>query len=293
MLQEAVNNLNHDISLLELYIKNSQESGFSDMARLLESLSISLFKEAYGFSLENKNQIKCNFPAIDLGDDKEKVAVQVTTNADAAKIKHTIRVFEEQGLNKKYNKLYIYGFLKLSKFDKIPDYCVLVKSSTLISQLMDKNDEDSVQNVIDAVKQHTDFSRVHPYNDIDCLKIILRVIDRSAVKHKMYSEGCYSEMVEGLREITEIISKGKIGKQNKSKSIDDFYDEEMISFLQEIRDLISKIISIINKSRIEGIDVYNIMYGDIERIDKMKASIIDKCNLIARKNNIDICISSS
>ncbi|MEZ8473041.1 SMEK domain-containing protein [Vibrio cyclitrophicus] len=292
MLKEAVNNLNHDISLLELYVKNSQESGFGDMARLLESLSISLFNETYGYKLKNKNQIKCNFPAIDLADDDEKIALQVTTNADATKVRHTIKVFEEQKLNEKYKRLYIYGFLKNSTLKNLPDYCVLVKSSKLVSELMDKNDEDSVQNVIDAVKQHTDFSRVHPYDDLNCLKIILRLIDRSAIKHRMCCEGRYDDMVKGLKEITEIISKGKLGRQNKCKSIDDFYDEDIVSFLREVRDIVSKIISIMNRSRMKNMDMYNIIFDDFESIDSMKQSIMDKCNLIASKYSINIVISA-
>lgn len=292
MLKEAVNNLNHDVSLLELYVKNSQEAGFSDMARLLESLAISLFNETYGYNLKNKNQIKCNFPAIDLADDEEKIAVQVTTNADAAKVRHTIKVFEENKLNKKYKKLYIYGFLKNSKLKDIPDYCVLVKSSKIVSELMDKNDEDAVQNVIDAVKQHTDFSRVHPYDDLNCLKIILRLIDRSAIKHRMYCEGSYDDMVKGLKEITEIISKGKLGKQNKCKSIDDFYDEDIVCFLREVRDIVSKIISIMNRCRIDSDDMYYIKLDDLMKIDSMKETIIKKSNLISKKYHIDIVISA-
>ncbi|ELB2048015.1 SMEK domain-containing protein [Vibrio parahaemolyticus] len=292
MLKEAVNNLNHDISLLELYVKNSQESGFSDMARLLESLSISLFNETYGYKLKNKNQIKCNFPAIDLADDEQNVAVQVTTNADSTKIRHTIKVYEKYNLNKKYKKLYIYGFLKHSDLKDVPDYCVLVNSSKLVSELMDKNDEDAVQSVIDAVKQHTDFSRVHPYDDLNCLKIILRLIDRSAIKHRMHCEGSYDDMVKGLKEITEIISKGKLGKQNKCKSIDDFYDEDIVCFLREVRDIVSRIISIINRSRIDGVDMYNLKFEDLENIDSMKESIINNSNLISKKYHINMVISA-
>lgn len=42
--------------------------------------------------LVNMNQIKVNFPAIDLADNKNMIAVQVTTNASPAKIKN-YRIF--------------------------------------------------------------------------------------------------------------------------------------------------------------------------------------------------------
>ena len=55
MLQQAINNLLHDISLVQLYINKSQDVGFSDMTRLLESLSIHLFRASHGLVLKNKN----------------------------------------------------------------------------------------------------------------------------------------------------------------------------------------------------------------------------------------------
>jgi hypothetical protein len=100
-------------------------------------------------------------------------------------------------------------------------------------------------------------------------------------------------MVKGLREVSEIISKGKIGRTNKCKSIDDFHDQQIISCLREVRDLISKITGIVNTSRLEGTDMYNIVFDDLEAIDQMKKSIIDKCNLLSKSKNLDINISPS
>jgi len=50
----------------------------------------------------------------------------------------------------------------------------------------------------------------------NCLEIVLNCIDRNAVKHRMDREGNYNKMVEGLTEITELISKGTIKGNQKA-----------------------------------------------------------------------------
>ncbi len=62
MLHPAIINLNQDIALVQLYLKNHQRSGFSDMTRLLEGLSIKLFRTSHGLTLRNENLFKPNFP---------------------------------------------------------------------------------------------------------------------------------------------------------------------------------------------------------------------------------------
>ena len=64
MLQNTINLLNQDIAIVQQYIKNSQDAGFQDMARLLEGLSIQLFKASHGLILKNKNQLHPTFPPL-------------------------------------------------------------------------------------------------------------------------------------------------------------------------------------------------------------------------------------
>lgn len=219
MIEPTIKNLIQDISIVKQYISTSQESGFNDMTRLLESMSIHLFKSTHDLALINKNILEPNFPAIDLVDDTNKTAIQVTSNADAKKINHTISKFEKFGLDKKYDKLLIFGFLKSSKSLKnIPSYCSVISVGDLISILTDKNDEELIQKVRDCILQHTDFSKIHPYDDLNCLKIVLNYIDRNAIKHKISCEGSYDDMVIGLNEITELISKGTVNKKINQKA---------------------------------------------------------------------------
>ena len=92
MFDGAIRNLQSSISLLQLYILNRQKAGFKDMERMLEALCSQTFKAVEIGNFVNMNQIKVNFPAIDLADDEKSIAIQVTSNASPAKIKKTILV---------------------------------------------------------------------------------------------------------------------------------------------------------------------------------------------------------
>lgn len=98
MIESLIKNLNQDVALLQLRIERDKGSGFNDMARLLESMSIQFFKAVGIADLKSKNQIRVNFPAIDAADDDKDggIAVQVTSVADTTKIKKTIATFEKR-----------------------------------------------------------------------------------------------------------------------------------------------------------------------------------------------------
>ena len=115
MIQDVLTNLQHDIAIIQYYISRRQKSGFLDMERLVEVLAIKLFHVTHGFELENLNIKYVNFPAIDLKDEKNKVAIQVTTNATSAKIRRTIEKFKELKLDQQFHKLIIFGFCKTGK----------------------------------------------------------------------------------------------------------------------------------------------------------------------------------
>lgn len=291
MIELTIKNLIQEISSVQQYVKTSQESGFNDMTRLLESMSIGLFKSTHDLKLINKNFLEVNFPAIDLVDDANKVAIQVTSNADAKKIRHTISKFKKFNLEKTYNKLLIFGFLKSSKKLKdIPPYCSIISVGDLISILTDKNDEELIQEVRDCMLQHTDFSKAHPYDDLNCLKIALNYIDRNAIKHRISCEGSYDDMITGLNEITELISKGTVNRKNKTKSLDEFQNENIKKFLQDIRNKIGIITAIVNKSRQPNTSSVYIEETDLYKIDEIKLEIMDLSNKISKdfKCNIEI-----
>ncbi|EBE4971307.1 regulator, partial [Salmonella enterica] len=291
MIDSLIRNLQSDIALLQLYIAQRKQAGFHDMERMIESLTIFMFRALKMGELENMNQIKVNFPAIDLADNQNMVAVQVTTNASPAKIKKTITAFEKTNelgvsLKDKYSVLYIFGFCKSSKYS-VPSYCKIIDPGYFVNELCDKADEDMILDMLDAIHRHQDYTSLHPWNDKDSLEIILNIINRNAIKHRMNCEGSIFDMLTGLKEINEVITKGTIQRKQRSKSISDFNDQSMVKFLRDVMGDLSVIQAIVNKSKINQGDMVCISYEDMITIDKLKAKIANDSSEIASLNNID------
>lgn len=291
MIESLINNLNQDIALLQLRINRDKDAGFNNMARLLESMSIQFFKAVGIANLKSKNQIRVNFPAIDSADDDMDggIAVQVTSVADVRKINKTISTFEKKDaagkcLKDDYAKLYIFGFCKASKTADVPSYCEIIDPSFFVNKLIDLDDEEKVQAIINSVRRHVDYSSIHPYGDIECLKIVLGYVGRNAVRHRMCCEGSVDDMTKGLKEISELIGKGSVNGKQKSKAHHEFEDQGIGEFLRHVLSQIGGITAIVNRATCNGFVCMN--QQDMMKIDELKKSIAVSAQKIAEKHGI-------
>jgi hypothetical protein len=105
---------NRIIELMDSFqriIKMNTAMNKTDINKASETILIPLFREIYNYTnLENINYIEDNpnYPSIDLGDKKARVAIQVTATRDIKKIKHTLSKFAENKLYDQYDRLIIY-----------------------------------------------------------------------------------------------------------------------------------------------------------------------------------------
>ncbi len=98
------------MSLFVTDIKHARAMQQTDINKVSENLVIPLFAKIYGYkNLKNLNFSEgSNFPGIDLGDEKARVAFQITSTPGIEKIKHTLRKFIEYKYYEKYDRLIIY-----------------------------------------------------------------------------------------------------------------------------------------------------------------------------------------
>jgi hypothetical protein len=97
------------LSIFVTEVKGSSAMGLTDINRISENLLIPIFREAYGYKdLKNLNHTQPNYPAVDLGDETRRVAIQVTSTPSAKKIKSTLETFFKHNLERKFDHLKIY-----------------------------------------------------------------------------------------------------------------------------------------------------------------------------------------
>jgi hypothetical protein len=105
-LTEALEQIGKALGVLTLQVRAENLSGLFSKNRLMEDLLLPVFQLALKApNLRNLNQDQLNFPCIDLGDDRFRLAIQVTTERDAAKVTETLTNFLSLGYQKTYKRL--------------------------------------------------------------------------------------------------------------------------------------------------------------------------------------------
>jgi hypothetical protein len=109
-LDRTQSRINELMSLFVTQVKGAAAMSRTDINRVSELVMIPLFTHICGYkNLKNLNYTEnFNYPGIDLGDNKAKVAIQVTSTTDNEKIKDTLQKFVKYELYKKYDRLIIY-----------------------------------------------------------------------------------------------------------------------------------------------------------------------------------------
>lgn len=106
---ESRNRINELMSRFVAQVEGAGAMRQADINLVAESVLIPLFSEVFGFKdLKNLNSEHVNFPSVDLGDAKARVAIQVTATPDAEKVKETLRKFVHHGLHTRFDRVIVY-----------------------------------------------------------------------------------------------------------------------------------------------------------------------------------------
>lgn len=109
MRQLSVENELRDIvSRLERQVELATDQGRTDINLALEDAFIPILKAAYQLpNLVNLNRKRKNYPGIDLGDDHDRVAFQITSTTTLDKVKSTVRQFMDRAYYNSFDELYV------------------------------------------------------------------------------------------------------------------------------------------------------------------------------------------
>ena len=105
------------MSIFAHEVKAANAAGRTDINKNAETVLIPLLTEVYGYkNLKNLNATeRANYPAIDLSDERARVAFQITSTPDIDKVKDTLQKFVDYKLYEKYDRLIIYVLTERQK----------------------------------------------------------------------------------------------------------------------------------------------------------------------------------
>ncbi|MGO9547863.1 MAG: SMEK domain-containing protein [Rhodomicrobium sp.] len=102
------NQLRDVVSRIIVQVELATSQGRTDINLALEDAFIPILKSVYNLPhLMNLNRKQKNFPGIDLGDDHDRVAFQVTATTTLDKVKFTVRQFMDRAYYNTFDELFI------------------------------------------------------------------------------------------------------------------------------------------------------------------------------------------
>ncbi len=109
-------NIAENLALLSREVSILNAVNLYDINIIAEDFFPGLLNLIYGYELKNANHLEKNAPAIDLIDQKNRIAVQVTSDNSSTKIKHTIEEFNKSQAYHFYDRLVVLILTQKKKY---------------------------------------------------------------------------------------------------------------------------------------------------------------------------------
>lgn len=179
-LLKSQNRIIELMSRFVFQVNGSTAMSRTDINKASETTLRHLLAEVYDYTeLKNLNCENNNYPGIDLGDEKVRVAIQITSTSDNEKIKDTLRKFVKYELYKKYDRLIIYiltdkqgnytgsGHKDIIKdrftFDKDKD---IIDRQDIIKEVANLQDIEKVRRIESILEAHFGETRTAPEREV-------------------------------------------------------------------------------------------------------------------------------
>lgn len=178
----------HYLTHLRMSVEASNSLNFQDLNVHAEAFFRDLLNLALDYHLININIVEKNARAIDLGDEANRIAIQVTSTTDFAKVKHTVGGFIKAKLQSKYDRLIILiiGAKKSYREKSLGDPSTFSMSVTEdvwdIADLLRKIgdlDLDKLQACHDFLRKELRLSEPRQSNEIRTLMRLIEVLSAS------------------------------------------------------------------------------------------------------------------
>ena len=268
--------ISHELAKIKVLIDTENSINLLDKNIFLEDIMANILNVIYDISLVNTNFSISNYPSIDLKDEINQVAVQVTTNVNGSKVQDTLDTFFKKKYDKNFNRLFIMVFDNTSykKIFSIPatfDFSIennIITYDKLLKIIKSLNDEKlkMIYNYVE-VSLKEKFYNLHWVikNTLKSLNNLdkrynrkLNVLNEETNKIKMFfsKEECKKEIINIIKTIICLIENNDI---NTSIKINELTDNFTIVLLNQTLDELSKAKGLVYK-KLEGEENHHYNY---------------------------------
>lgn len=198
-IETLIANIAKNLSIITFYIRFENSANLNSINTLLENPFKDIMNIIFDYNLINLNTAYL-YPAVDLGDESKKVAVQVTSTNDISKIKHTLTTFNKNNLQEKYDKLKILIIEEKHKYrNKVPldtSYFVLNDDVIFVYDLvkyikdLDLEKIRKINNILIEVigTNHMDDSIDTESNEVKTIMNIIQILSNNSDEEELSDE---------------------------------------------------------------------------------------------------------
>lgn len=268
---------------IKLKVEQNTKSGLFDINKYGEDIFMHLLNSAYGFKINNANEIFYdNFPAIDLIDEENELLIQVTSTLTTAKIYSTIKKKDENKELKKYKDFklkmcYISGAPKFSELaslnlkEKGIEREDLLDLDTIIS--IAQNSQQKCNDIYYTLNQRLDSKAYNLDVENHFNKFEAQLNDQTTKKLSSYDTE-FNDFLQSNNNVLEVFGIGGYGKSHLLKHLASLKNEyNPIIFTKQ--DNIESDLKYLNHTK-----QYLFIYDDIDRflnnsIDSIFSTLIN------------------
>ncbi len=270
------------MSILDSHVSGRVAHGLLDATAALEVLYAEVLNLTRGWNLSSTNFPARNFPAVDLHDPVQRLAVQVTVTCDSGKITETQKTFERHNLGASYSRLVFVGIRSTTQSKNLASWAEVFSQSDLLN--LENLNLSQLVTLDDRLAQSIQWHRFTQQSDQRCFEVVLGVVNRDAIRHMTHVEGDFDDMLTALRQIKQVINQGEIpGTSIIAKPLS-LYAAPYIAILEEIDTRVGRMSSIVKRD----LQPHNFLpYPAAREVDIERVHLIDSVNAFCMANQHD------
>ncbi|RLP80236.1 hypothetical protein D9V34_14320 [Mycetocola lacteus] len=268
------------MSVIDAHVKGRTKHGLNDASTAIETLYREVLNMTRGWNLTSANFGQHDFPAVDLHDEGQRIAVQVTATCDTTKIVKTQKAFQDHKLDQAYDKLIFIGIESLKTSSKLELWAEIWSQSKLLN--LENLDLQQLEHLDSRLAQSISWHAFVEMSDRHCFDVVMGILDRDAIRHETSQEGDFGAMTTGLMDIKRIVNSGEIpGTRHLAKPLP-LYSQKYQDILLEIDESVGRMRSLVQRNT-KTTDY--LPWKVATKVDLMRHELVNLVNAFCDANN--------
>lgn len=268
------------MSLIDAHVKGRARHGLNDASSAIETLYREVLNLTRGWHLASTNFGQHDFPAVDLHDPAQRIAVQVTATCNTKKIVNTQKIYQEHKLDKAYDTLIFIGIESLKTSSKLEPWAEIWPQSKLLN--LENLDLQQLEDLDSRLDQSISWHHFVEMSDRHCFDVVMGILDRDAIRHETSQEGDFGAMSAGLMDIKQIVNSGEIhGTRHRAKPLP-LYSQKYQDILIEVDERVGRIRSLVQR---HTTSTGYLSWDVAAKVDSMRHELVTLVNTFCDENS--------